>query len=63
MPFICFVESRNRSVPHMQPLDAETLEAALEEAAAVMASHGDGVVARVFEDSIVVGSVKASEAA
>lgn len=50
MTYFCFIESDILSVPHMEPLAAENLEAARDEAQALLAQHASGYAAHVFED-------------
>lgn len=48
MTYICFVESDILSVPHMEPLAAESDAEAHDEAMEVLLQHHSGVAAHVF---------------
>lgn len=50
MTYFCFIESDILSVPHMEPLTADDLDAAKTEAEALLAQHASGFAAHVFED-------------
>lgn len=56
--YLCFIESDILSVPHMEPLMAETLEDATLEARALLAQHQSGFAAHIFEDDRRVGTVR-----
>lgn len=49
MTYFCFIESTILSVPHMEPLAADTPEEAQAEARLLLALHGSGLAAHVFE--------------
>lgn len=46
--YFCFIESNVQSVPHMEPLSAETADEAAREAERLMAQHANAVAAHVF---------------
>lgn len=48
MTYFCFIESDILSVPHMEPLMADDLDAAKTEAEALLAQHVSGFAAHVF---------------
>ncbi len=48
MTYFCFVESDILSVPHMEPLAAESRREAEREARRLLAQHASGVAAHVF---------------
>lgn len=59
MTYFCFIESDSTSVPHMEPLTADTLDAARDEARRLLATHVSGVAAHVFEDDRKILSLRA----
>jgi hypothetical protein len=61
--YFCFIESDILSVPHMEPLAAETLEEAREEARRLLATHASGIAAHVVLGEDRVASVRGTEAA
>lgn len=63
MTYICFVESDILSVPHMEPLDASTVEEAREEARHLLGQHASGIAAHVFAGDERVHSIRADELA
>lgn len=58
MTYFCFIESNIMSVPHMEPLVADHLDAAKTEAEALLAQHASGYAAHVFEDDERVASIR-----
>lgn len=58
MTYFCFIESEILTVPHMEPLGAETLDEARIEAAALLNLHGSGIAAHVFEGDNRVHTVR-----
>jgi hypothetical protein len=50
LTYFCFIESEILSVPHMEPLAAETVEDAREEAERLLLDHASGYAAHVFRD-------------
>lgn len=50
MTYFCFVESDILSVPHMEPLAAETVEEAREEAERLLYDHASGYAVHVFQN-------------
>ncbi len=61
MTFICFVESDNSDVPHMEPLRATTFADARVEARKLLAGHATGIIANVFEGERRILSVLRDE--
>lgn len=59
MTYICFVESDISDVPHMEPLDAQTLGAAMLEAEHLLKRHTSGVRAHVVLGEERLATVKA----
>ncbi len=51
MTFFCFLESANSSVPHMEPLDAESLEEARQQAKRLLSRHTQAMSARIYLDA------------
>lgn len=60
MTYFCFIESDILTVPHMEPLVADDLDAAQLEAEALLDQHASGYAAHVFEDDERVTSVRRS---
>lgn len=58
MTYFCFIESSLRSVPHMEPLLADDLDDAKQEAAELMGLHASGYAAHIFEDDERVATVR-----
>ncbi len=59
MTYFCFIESDILSVPHMEPLSAETLDEAQVEAALLLGTHASGIAAHVFEGETRVHTIRA----
>lgn len=57
MTYFCFIASDILSVPHMEPLMADDLDAAKTEAEALLAQHASGFAAHVFQDEERVATV------
>ncbi|QBX36491.1 hypothetical protein E4M02_13810 [Brevundimonas sp. S30B] len=55
--YFCFVECEILSVPHMEPLAAEDVGTALEEARRLMKRHSSAIAAHVFQGEARVGTV------
>ncbi|MBX3476867.1 MAG: hypothetical protein KF910_04620 [Brevundimonas sp.] len=58
MTYFCFIESDILSVPHMEPLAAETVEEARAEAVQLLAHHASAVAAHVFFGDERVHSIR-----
>lgn len=58
MTYFCFIESDILTIPHMEPLVADDLDAARLEAEALLEQHASGYAAHVFEDDERVASVR-----
>ena len=58
MTYFCFIESIILSVPHMEPLMADDLDAAKTEAESLLAQHTSGYAAHVFEDEERVATIR-----
>lgn len=56
--YFCFIESTVLSVPHMEPMEAEDLDAARQEAEALLAMHTSGYAAHVFEGDERVATIR-----
>lgn len=59
MTYFCFIESDILSVPHMEPLTADNLDDAREEARRLLASHASGIAAHVLKDDEKVLTLRA----
>lgn len=57
MTYFCFIESEILSVPHMEPLLAQTNEEAIAEAADLMGLHSSAIAAHVFRGEDRVGTI------
>lgn len=57
MTYFCFIESSVLSVPHMEPLLAETDDEALSEAADLMGLHSSAIATHVFKNEVRVGTI------
>jgi hypothetical protein len=55
--YFCYIESKILSVPHMEPLLAETEDEAMSEAADLMGLHSSAIAAHVFKDEDRVGTI------
>ena len=62
MTYICFVDLKTHSVPHMEPLSAQTPEEAFEEAVRLLRQHRSGVAAHVFHGERRLHSIHADQA-
>jgi len=56
--YFCFIESDVLSTPHVEPLMAGTDAGALEEAAALLATHASGIAAHVLCGEMRIGTVR-----
>ena len=61
-PYFCFIESDILSVPHMEPLAAETDDDAVKEARNLLRLHSSGYAAHVVRDEVRVASIRKGEA-
>lgn len=59
MTYFCFIESDILSLPHMEPLSAQSLGDAQIEAAQLLGMHASGIAAHVFEGETRVYTVRA----
>lgn len=50
LTYYCFIDSRFSNTPHMEALDADSLEQAKAEARRLMSQHASAVAARIFLD-------------
>lgn len=57
MTYFCFIESTILSVPHMEPMLAETDEEAMSEAADLMGLHSSAIAAHVFKADDRIGTI------
>lgn len=57
MTFFVFIESEILSVPHMEPLVSDDLNAAKTEAEAVLGQHASGYAAHVFKGEERVATI------
>lgn len=62
MTYFCFIESSIVSVPHMEPLAAQSTQDARKEAIALMRQHSSAIAVHVFVGDVRVDSVLADEA-
>lgn len=58
MTYFCFIESDILSVPHMEPLMSDDLDAAKTEAETLLDQHASGYAAHVFEDDERVATIR-----
>lgn len=58
MTFFCFIECEILSVPHMEPLASDDLEAAKSEAEKLLGQHASGYAAHVFEGDERVATIR-----
>jgi hypothetical protein len=63
MTYFCFVESSLVGVQHMQPLEAESVDAARAEAEALMLHHASAYAAHIFAGDEHVLTIRAPEIA
>lgn len=61
--YFCFIERDILSIPHMEPLTAETEAEAIEQARALLNTHASGIAAHVLHDDARVATVRRSESA
>lgn len=59
MTYFCFIESDILTVPHMEPLSADTSEDAVKEALNLMRQHASALAAHVFLGEERIASVPA----
>ena len=50
MAFFCYIESNILTVPHMEPLEAESVDDAKSEAERLLYAHASGYAADVFRE-------------
>lgn len=50
MTFSCYIESNILTVPHMEPLEAESVDDAKSEAERLLYAHSSGYAAPVFRE-------------
>ncbi|KQS53830.1 hypothetical protein ASG17_12755 [Brevundimonas sp. Leaf363] len=50
MTFFCYIESDILTVPHMEPLEAESVDEAKSEAERLLYAHASGYAAHVFKE-------------
>jgi hypothetical protein len=58
LTYFCFIESRRRSTPHMEPLAADNAADARREARALMRGHADAVVAHVTLGDVHIATLR-----
>ncbi len=56
--YFCFIESDVLSIPHVEPLMAQTDAEALEEASALLRTHASGIAAHVLCGEERIGTVR-----
>jgi len=61
--YFCFIESDVLSIPHVEPLMAQTDTEALQEAAALLETHASGIAAHVLCGEDRIGTVRPAQAA
>ncbi len=61
MTYFCFLQSESGVLPHMEPLDAESLEEAIREALQLLEDHGSAVAARICLNEVEVAVVEPSQ--
>jgi len=57
--FFCFLDSDHVPMAHMEPLDAETLEEARQQASHLLRQHHSAKAARIFLDAVEVDILEA----
>lgn len=50
MTYLCFIETSTSSVPHMEPLVADDVQTALEQARRLMGEHSAVIAAHLYDD-------------
>jgi len=63
MTYICFIESRLSSVPHMEPLLVDDVQSALARTRRLMAEHSSATVAHVFRGDVRIATLTPHQAA
>lgn len=63
MTYFCFLESSLVGVQYMQPMDAESVEEARQEAARLMRHHTRAYAAHIFAEDDHVATIEARDAA
>jgi hypothetical protein len=61
MAYLCYVELRDLSVPHFEPLDAGSPDEAKHEALRLLRRHRSAVVAQVYEGNQPLFEVRHTE--
>lgn len=51
MTYFCFIESEILSVPHMEPLAADSVDETKREAEDLLQQHSSGYAAHVFDEN------------
>lgn len=59
MTYICLIETRNSSATHMEVLDAETRDDAVQEAVRLLAQHPRATSADVFSGADTIATIHA----
>lgn len=60
MTFFCFLDSEHLPMAHMEPLDAETLEEARQQATHLLKHHRSARAARIYLDAAEVDVLEAT---
>ncbi|NBW11677.1 MAG: hypothetical protein EBR82_26960 [Caulobacteraceae bacterium] len=63
MTFFCFLDTDRSDTPHMEPLDAASLDDARIEARRLMAQHASASRARIFLDAAEVDMLRRDDSA
>lgn len=58
MTYFVFIESDILTVPHMEPIGADTLDEARDAAEALLGQHASGYAAHLFEDDERVATIR-----
>lgn len=62
MTYICFIESSNSRVPHMEPLLVDDRKTALEKARRLLSQHSSAIAAHVFYGDERIGTITSDQA-
>lgn len=63
MTFFCFLDTDQGDTPHMEPLDAASLEDARAEARRLMVAHASASRARIFLDAAELDMLRREDSA
>jgi hypothetical protein len=55
--YVCFIETARSGVPHMEPVEAGTVEEAVKAAVVLMRNHGDVIGGWIERDGKIVATI------